>query len=76
MLTIPTTFREINFWTNFRIFCNVFFAKNAKNKKFQGLNASRLEFKLRTQRGMTFLAVTFFCIMTVKTLLFFAKTRV
>jgi len=55
MLTILFFFRIIYFLTNFLIFC-----------KFPGLNANRLEFKQRAQRGMTFLIRTYIFVLAAK----------
>jgi len=76
MLTIPSTFREIYFLTNFFIFCkesSSILAKIGKNKDFAGLSASGLEFKLRAQRGMTFLDLTLIFFVAAKKLSFYAK---
>jgi len=71
-LTIPTTIRKTNFLTNFRIFYkgSLFLQKNGKNQKFLGLNANRLEIKIRAQRGMTLLILIFYCDMPAKTLIY------
>jgi len=48
-------------------------ALNGKNKKFLVLNAKRLEIKLRAQRGMTLIILTFTYIMPVEIRFFFGR---
>jgi len=73
MPTIPITLKKNFILTNFNIFYkglhHLFLAKMAKIKNCQVL-MSRLEIKLRAQRGMTILILTFVCIMPAKTLNF------
>jgi len=52
----------------------MFFCKKW-NLKFLGFNANGLEIKLRAQRGMTFFILTIFCIMPVKTMIFYDKKQ-
>jgi len=48
-------------------------AKIGKIKDFPGLSASGLEFKLRAQRGMTFLDLTLIFFVAAKKLNFYGK---
>jgi len=51
------------------------FGENGKNNAFLGFNVKRLEIKLRVQRGMTLLIVTFTCNLAAKTLIFLGQKK-